>query len=216
MKFQMAQINWVDFLTVLVLIVGVVRGRRRGFSQEFLDLMQWVLIIVACGFLYLRGGQWLASHKIFSLLTCYVASYLVIAVVIKLVFSFIKRRVGGKLVEKNFFGGGEYYLGMVSGAVRFACVFLFVLSLLHAPYYSPEQLATAAKFQQRNFGDISFPTLASMQQEVYKNSFTGQAVDRYLGAVLITPTAGTPSDIRSDGSMGKRKEREIDAVMGRK
>lgn len=216
MKFQFSQLSWFDFLTVLVLIVGVVRGRRRGFSQEFLDLTQWLLIIIAGGLLYLRGGQWLASHKIFSLLTCYVASYLVIAVVIKMVFSFIKRRVGGKLVEKNFFGAGEYYLGMVSGAVRFACVFLFFLSLLHAPYYSPEELATTAKFQQRNFGDISFPTIGSMQQEVYKKSLTGQALDRYLQIVLITPTAGTPSDLRSDGSMGRRKEQEIDAIMGRK
>lgn len=55
-----------------------------------------------------------------------------------------------------------------------------------------------------------------MQQEVYKKSLTGQALDRYLQVVLITPTAGTPSNIRSDGSMGRRKEQEIDAVMGRK
>ena len=216
MKNIMTQINWVDFLTVLVLIVGIFRGRRRGFSQEMLDTTQWLLIILAGGFLYARGGQWLASNKIFGLLTCYLATYLVIALAVKITFSFIKRTFGEKIVEKNFFGSAEYYLGMGAGAVRFACVFLFFLNLLHAKYISPEEIAAEAKYQEKNFGDISFPTLGSMQQEVYKKSFTGRTVHRYLTPVLITPTASTTGEVRGENSMGKRREQEIDQVMGRK
>ena len=216
MKFDMTQVNWVDFLAVLVLIVGIFRGRKRGFSQELLDTTQWLLIIFAGGLLYARGGQWLAGHHLFGLLTCYLATYLVIALLVKILFSYIKRACGGKIVEKNVFGSMEYYLGMGAGMLRFACVFLFFLNLLHAPYYTPEQLAADAKYQQKNFGDISFPTLGSMQTQVYKKSFTGQAVNRYLTAVLITPTAGTTTELRGENSMGKRSEREIDQVMGRK
>ena len=44
--------------------------------------------------------------------------------------------LGHRMGENNFFGGGEYYLGMSSGMVRFACMLLAVLALLNAPYYT--------------------------------------------------------------------------------
>src|SRR4051812_9456203 len=64
------QISWVDFLTIIVLLIGIVRGRKRGLSEEMLDTIQWVLIIVAGGFLYKGLGKALSVKPIFSQLTC--------------------------------------------------------------------------------------------------------------------------------------------------
>src|ERR1043166_1758049 len=49
-------ISWVDFLTLLVVLVGFVRGRKGGLAEEMLDTLQWILIIVAGAVLFLHIG----------------------------------------------------------------------------------------------------------------------------------------------------------------
>ena len=47
---------------------------------------------------------------------------------------------GEKLVTNAVFGNLEYYLGMVAGVVRFACILLFGLALLNAPIVTDKEL----------------------------------------------------------------------------
>ena len=129
-------VNWFDLVVVAVLVVGVLRGRKRGMSQELVDLIQWIAIICGGAFLYLPVGKMFAQTTSSSLLFSYVFVYLGIAVVIKLFFLMIKRSAGGKLVGSDVFGGAEYYLGMFAGMVRFACVLLLVLAVLHSRYFT--------------------------------------------------------------------------------
>src|SRR5712664_1338385 len=107
-------INWVDVLIVVLLLLGIVRGRRRGISEELLDVIKWAVIVVACAFFYEPAGVFLAQNSVFSLLSCYVATYALIALVILLVFSFLRRTVGQKPVSSDAFGPTEYYLGMAA------------------------------------------------------------------------------------------------------
>jgi uncharacterized membrane protein required for colicin V production len=215
MKFDVTNINWVDFLTVIVLLIGIMRGRKRGLSEELLDTIQWLAIIFTCAFFYQPLGAAMAAKPVLSTLTYYLVAYIGIALAIKLVFTFIKRRVGEKLVGSDMFGGAEYYLGMIAGTIRFACIYLFLLNLLHAPYYSPETLAAVAQAQQKNFGDISFPTLGSLQQTFFKKSLTGQATEKYLALVLIKPAAGDARDLRSN-SLAAKRQRAVDDIFGGK
>ena len=151
-----------------------------------------------------------------SLLTYYILSYMLIALGIKIVFVLIKKKFGAKLVESDLFGRLEFYGGMFAGAVRFTCIFFFVLSILHAPYYSPEFLAKRAKEVDYNFGSDFFPHPSKIQTAVFKNSITGSASEKYLAVLLLEQIEGTSQNIRGDNSLGKRKEREMDAMLGKR
>jgi len=69
-------------------------------------------------------GDLLAQSSPLSHLFCYIVAYIGMAMAVKLVFVVIKKGAGGKLVGSNIFCGGEFYLGMLGGAVRFACILL--------------------------------------------------------------------------------------------
>ena len=83
-----------------------------------------------------------------------------VVVLVRLVFSWIKRMVGEKLVSSDVFRGAEYYLGMLAGGVR-SRVTPVAMAFLNARTISAEQIAADAKMQHDNFGDISFPTLGA-------------------------------------------------------
>lgn len=209
-------LNWVDLLTVLVLFLGILRGRKRGLSEELLDTLQWVVIVVAAGVFYPQLAATFSSAGLLSPALSNVLAYVLIAAGVKCVMLIVKRVIGEKIIGSDIFGRFEYYLGMLAGGVRFGCVYLFLISLLHAPHYTEEMLATQAKYQEKYYGDIRFPTLGTMQKTVFKESATGQASERYLADIMIRPSAASAANLRNDNSMGRRRERTIDAVMGGK
>ena len=167
-------------------------------------------------FLYKSLGKTLSQKPIFSLLTYYMLSYIMIALGVKLVFIMIKRKIGQKLIEGDVFGRFEFYGGMGAGMVRFACAYFFVLSLLHAPYYSEEFLAQRAKEVDYNYGSDFFPHPCKIQPTVFKNSYTGKTAEKYLAKLMIEQTDGGSKGLRNDRSLARRNERTIDAIMGGK
>ena len=206
-------ISWVDFLTLIILCVGFVHGRKRGLSEELLDTFQWIVIIVAGAFLYHRLADLLNTRPLLSLATYCVLSYIIIALLLKIVFSVFKRRFGQKLVESDIFGRFEFYGGMAAGAVRWTCMYFFVLSIVHAPYYSPEELAKHQKEVEYNFGSDFFPSISKIQDSIFKQSLTGRAADMYLAQFLLEPSSVDVGALRGDNSMAKRRERDVDVIM---
>jgi uncharacterized membrane protein required for colicin V production len=215
-SFEGFSVSWVDFLTLIIVGVGFVHGRKRGLSEELLDTAQWLLIVVAGAFLYHTLGDLLNQRPLLSPLSYYLLSYILIAVSIKLVFVFFKKRLGQKLVESDMFGRFEFYGGMAAGSVRWLCMYLFVLSMLHAPHYTPEELAARKKAVDYNFGSDFFPSIDKIQSEVFKVSLTGKGADKFLGAFLISPTSSDAKALRGETSLARRNERTIDAVLGGK
>ena len=76
-----------------------------------------------------------------------------------------KRLLGYRMGENNFFGSGEYYLGMFSGMIRFACMLLAGLALLNAPYYTEADIKAHDAYvetlvRRRNVHRQLFPRLA--------------------------------------------------------
>src|SRR5713226_6074061 len=122
MKTQDFGIGWIDLLIVVLLVVGVIRGRKRGISEELLDVVKWALIVVAGAFAYEPLGSFLSSSTPFSQLSSYMAVYMLVMMAFVLLFSFLRGAIGGKLIGCDLFGGAEYYLGMCAGAVRYACI----------------------------------------------------------------------------------------------
>ncbi len=78
----------------------------------------------------------------------------------------------------DVFGRAEYYLGMASGLVRFTCMALVVLAVLHARSFSPAEVRAGETFQDAAYGSQVFPTLHTIQVEVSERSLTGPWVKK--------------------------------------
>jgi uncharacterized membrane protein required for colicin V production len=204
--------NWIDLAVVAIIGVGVARGRKRGMSEELLDVLKWVVIVFACSRLYQPLGGMLSQATVFSTLSCYVAVYALLALLIHLIFAAIRRQIGAKLVSSDFFGMGEYYMGMVAGGFRYFCVILATFAILHARYYSPQELQAQAAAQQRDFGSSFFPTFGTFQQSIFQHSFVGSHVQTFLGPLLIASTAPDAKGLQKHESVRAREKGVYDLM----
>src|SRR5262245_44630367 len=90
--------GWVDFAIVVLLGVGLWRGRKRGMSEELLDILKWAIIVVAAALLYEPGGRLLAKASVFSLVSCYVFAYFLVVALTFGLFALIRSSLGSKIV----------------------------------------------------------------------------------------------------------------------
>lgn len=188
MNFQRLPINIFDLIVLAVLALGVMRGRRHGMSEELMNLIKWLIIVIACGFAYEPAGRWLAQSSPFSLLSSYLFVYAGGLLFILAFFGLTKHYFGGKLVGSDVFGKSEYYLGMGAGLVRFSCVLVAMLAMLNARYFSPQEVRSMEDFQNDVYGSNFFPTWHTAQAVVFDDSFSGGFIKDYLGFLLIKPT----------------------------
>ena len=213
MDLEHLKFSWIDLVTVGFIVVGITRGRKRGMSEELLDMLKWLLVVVTGGYFYQPLGEMLSQATLFSTFFCYVAVYVAIIIFFKVLFAWLKRRTGDKLVGSDVFGSGEYYLGMVGGIFRYLCILVVGLALLNARYYTPEELKASAAYQESNFGTAGlFPTLSSLQSEVFKESFTGTMAKEYIGMFLIKPTHPDEKAVGVN-SIVRARERVVNEVV---
>ena len=181
--------NAFDLALVVILIVGIYRGRKQGMSLELMPLVMWLVIVFVCAVAYEPiGSFFLGTTSLFSTLSCYLIAYTGAALIIVMLFAGLKRSLGGKLTGSDMFGRAEYYLGMGSGLVRFACVLLVGLAVLNARLYTVQEVKAEEAFQNDVYGSHFFPTLHGVQAAVFEHSLTGPWIKENLGFLLIKPT----------------------------
>ena len=182
--------NWFDVAIIVVLMVGLHFGRKRGLSVELLAALKWLTIVVGCAMAYAPIAQFITmSSSIFSTLAANLMAYFAAGLLIATMFAFLKKSVGGKLLGSDVFGRGEFYLGMIAGAVRFLCILLAALALLNARFYSAAEVNAALKYQNDVYGSNFFPSLHEVQSQVFEQSFTGPFIKKQLDWLLIKPAA---------------------------
>ncbi|MGA2175844.1 MAG: CvpA family protein [Verrucomicrobiota bacterium] len=211
---QLARVkfDYFDIIVVVWLIIGLLRGRKRGMSQELLPVLQWVAIVVVAGMYYRPVSVQVRQYCQFDLLWSNIFAYILIGFGVHLVYLFLKHLFGEKLSGTDLFGRWEYYLGMVAGTVRFACMMLVVIALMHARIISKAEMAQTEKMQATNFSDIRFPTYGSIQQSVLFESFTGSLIESNLQSILIYPI--TPAQAQKRETLAHQKEQLLNEVMG--
>jgi hypothetical protein len=159
----------------------------------------------------------LSFTSVFGLLSMYVATYMALALIITIIFSIIRKQVGAKLIGSDAFGSAEYYLGMIAGLFRYACILIVGMSFLHAPLYTAEQVKAKTKYQEDNFGTTFFLTVPELQRQVFKASLAGKFVDEYLQIVLITPTAGGGGgSLAGDDNVARARERSVNNLIDKR
>ena len=188
MSLDKLPINVFDLVVAATLLVGLLRGRKHGMSEELMGLLKWLAVVAGCAFVYEPAGQWFAQTSPFSLLASFLMVYIAAALVILGFFALFKHRIGGKLLGSDIFGRAEYYLGMCSGVVRFSCMLLAFLALLNARYFSPMEVRAMEKFQDDLYGSNYFPTWHTAQEVVFEKSISGPWIREHLNFLLIKPT----------------------------
>lgn len=203
MNFGDYQLGWFDVLVVALIVVGFYRGRKRGMSEEFPLLIQWVIILTGGAFLYKPAGELVADLTGMGKLFWFVMIYLLWAITVKTIVTWIVRAKGDKVNLADTFGKAEYPLGVVAGMIRFALVIFFSLALLNARLYSNAELTAMAEFQQDNFGNISLPTIGSVQGSIFRKSVVGKLIKDNADIMLIEGTR--PRTVRAKIQPKKKK-----------
>ena len=196
--------NYVDIIVVVWLIVGLFRGRKRGMSQELLPMLQWAAIVAGAGFFYRPFSRIIMQNTHFNLLWANVSAYVLIGFGIHLVCMWVKHIVGDKLVGSDLFGRAEYYMGMVAGLVRFACIWVVLCALMNSRIISRAELAQTEKKQSEAFSDIRFPTYGTIQQSVLFQSCSGRLIETNLNSVLIA-SVSPPTEPKADSRPAGRR-----------
>lgn len=181
-------INWFDLALVIVLGLGIWRGRKHGMSEETLPMTKWLIIVFGAALAYEPVGRFLANNSPLGLLVGYVAGYLTVMLLVFVLFTLIKRALGGKMLGSDVFGRAEYYLGMGAGMIRFACTLMVVLAFLNARLYTADEVRAMQRYQTENYGSSFFPTLQTVQESVFVKSFTGRLIKQHCEQLLIRPT----------------------------
>ena len=201
-----------DALLVLMIGFGVWRGKVRGISEELLDFLQWLVIVVAAGFLYGFVGDVLVKANL-SRMWANILGYGVVVIVVLIIFSFISKSVGNKLVDSDFFGSWEYRFGMVAGAVRYLCIWIAILAVLHARYFDAATVAAQRKAQEADTGMVLVPSWGMINRMAFYDSFSGPYIRGYLAHQLIAPVDHVKPPAR-ENTLGKQQQRVLDDVSG--
>lgn len=197
--------SWFDAALIGVLVFGFIRGRKRGMTKELIPSLKWVSILLVAGlchpFLadYLEQGGYI--HRIFGNTfqvhtAALMTAYILIASVIFIIFTGIGRKVNPKIEGSNFFGGNEYYWGVVAGLVRYVSLLLVVLALLNAPHYSQADIDASKAYNNRWYGgglkEYSgdfIPSVYEVQDNVFKKSLVGPLIKDNLSILLINSSS---------------------------
>jgi uncharacterized membrane protein required for colicin V production len=207
--YQHLAFNWFDVAIAIVLGLGFWRGRRRGMTKELLPTLQWVAILLGAGFGHIFLANWFEQQGFVKQVfgntfdqrtAALISAYVIIALVILIVFTVVKRKMNSKLEGSNVFGGNEYYWGIPAGIVRYASILLVALALVNAPFYSASDISRIKKYNLDNFaaggnvkgmendtGDF-VPSLYEVQDSIFKESLIGPFIKDDLSMLLINTT----------------------------
>lgn len=199
-----------DVLLIIAVGLGCWRGKVRGISEELLEFLQWLVTIVAAGFLYSLVGDQLVNAKL-PRLWANMGGYVLVIIAVSILFGFIKKSVGNKLVDSDFFGGWEYRFGMLAGGVRYFCMWIAVLSLLSARYFDAATVAAERKYQEKEVGIVLLPTWGMAQRMALYDSMSGPYLREYLAHQLMAPV-GLVHNAPNPNSIGKQQQRVLDEV----
>ena len=208
--------GYFDVIVLIWLVVGLLRGRKQGMTQELLPLLFWVSTVLLAGFYNqpLAGIIRDYTKGAFSVLWSDVVAYALIAFSLALVFTLLKHWLGDKLTGSDVFGRCEYYLGMFSGVLRFAAMLLVLLALMHSRVVTRHELDDINAQMKKNLEDIHPPRYiyGSIEQLIFFQSLSGSFVQNDLSDLLI-PTITPPE--RAIGETPKKKLQDaIDNPLG--
>jgi uncharacterized membrane protein required for colicin V production len=186
---QKVQFDWFDLVVLGAIVLGVIRGRKRGMTAELLPLLQWLLIIILGAYTYAYFGLFFNNVCGLGLTFSNIAMYLFLAMVLKWVFTALKNLLGDKLLVADAFGKSEYTLGMAAGVLRFFCMLVLAVAILHGFHASPPPKAAPPAGASAPVSAAFASLIRSLQERVFVRSVSGRFAKKYLANLLLKPAS---------------------------
>lgn len=213
MKEILESINWFDFVFLAFLVAGILRGKKRGMSQELIDFFIWVGIVVGGGFGYSFIGNFISQKTGLELLWSNVLGYFAIVLFFLILKSILDKIFHDMLVGSDIFGGLEYPLGMIAGALRFLCMLLLLLALINAKLITDAERLAEIEKQKRELGKTYFPSLGEIQDSIFNHSISGKFIKNNLSWCLIkgVPAKSAPQQ-PDEKTIKNQKQKVLDSL----
>jgi hypothetical protein len=133
-------LTWLDWAIGGVFIFFIFKGYRKGFVQQFFDLLGGVLALVLAFYFYQRLGNYLAEYLRLSPAFCGIIGFVLIVVITGGTVSFVGKR--WKEAQKNepiaiVDGGAGALFGGMKAAVILIIILLTVMALPWDSFHSP-------------------------------------------------------------------------------
>jgi len=216
MDMSALSVTWFDAVVLIMVGAGLFVGKKRGMSNELLDVFCWLLMVVVAALYYKPLAEMLSKAASLSLYWSNIICYLGIALVIKGAFIYIKQAVGEKLVGSDLFGRGEFYFGALAGAVRFFCMVIMFVAIMNAKFVTKAMVDAQNKAQEKEFGSSFFPTMGKIQSDVLFDSTCGKFFREKLEEQLIEPTDPNFSVAPKKPVGNKQREKAVWDATGEK
>jgi len=180
-------VGWFDVLVIGFMIWGGIIGRKRGMSEELLDVLKWLTILMASAWGYVPLAELVNKVGHFANYWVHVGSYIAIIAIFKTLFTVLKKRVGKKLVGADLFGKWEFQLGFLAGMMRHFCMVVIFVSLANSKPVSESQVKQAESAQSELFGKNFFPSKGRLRLDILYTSFTGTLIRERLAQQIMKP-----------------------------
>ncbi len=121
--------TWLDWLIAVAFFFLIVRGYRRGFFQQFLDLLGSVVALIVAFYFYQRVGSILAGYLRLSEPFANMLGFILIIVLLSGSVSFIGKRwkESNKGEPVALFDSG---MGAILGGLKAAVILIIILLIL--------------------------------------------------------------------------------------
>ncbi len=175
--------HWFDLVTLVIVVAGLLYGRKRGLSVELVPLIHWFTLIVICGTFCESLGAPIAKLIKIQPNAAFVFVYLLLAVGVSYVFWTIRKTLARGLPGADHFGAAEFPLGAAAAALRFVCILFAGLSLMNASYIPEEELAEPIYSYMRDESEGLQPV--DLHRSVFVRSWSGRWLKYSFGPWII-------------------------------
>ncbi len=200
--------HWFDLVLVLAFGVSMYFYRHSNSVKQILGVLHWLLVFVISAFVYKYPASWLMQS--FDMRPD-VAALIIYPLIVALFYFLlgVKRKSMARDADKvEMFGRQEYRVAMFMGALKTVAITLVVIAWVHGRYVTPFELEEYEKFCQENFGSIRWPTLSTVQRDIFSESFSGKAVEKYMKRLMVA--AVPPTAEQQAATIAKAaKEKEV-------
>jgi len=180
-------IGWVDFLAVILILLGFHLGNRTGASKQIISFAIWVVVltVAAIGYRFLAPlfDRFLGAPPRFAP----AMAYALIATLVALTLTLIAKGFADRVEATTAFGRAEYVLGPAACAIRNAAILLVIIGVIHGIQVIPEQEKRQRDEQMKVFGMILYPTSGIVRDTVFGSSMTGRIAHNHLEFLLAKP-----------------------------
>jgi len=174
--------NWVDFLLIVVILVGLFLGWRRGFILGIIDLAIWIFTLLLAFLLYQPLGSWLHQTANWSEVWTRPLSFILILFAGIILFSFLAKLLLSKISVKIQRANVNRLLGLIPGLID-GLVIASLIAMLLVTLPLPTSIANPAR-------DSAITNGLSVQMERFARPFNNVFSDAVSQALtyITVPT----------------------------